>query len=113
MGQAVYSLEEALTDTLPRVTREAGTVVALESSLAVTGKHLSAGLASLPGAHLTTPAAIQQQRDSLETLRGRTRTNAGSVTQLTQHLKGNTHRNKLEDNNQHACYYHILTLKTG
>lgn len=64
MGQVVRLLEEALTDTLPGVSGEAGAVVAPQSSLAVAGKHLSAGLASLPGTHLAAPAAIQHQWDT-------------------------------------------------
>ncbi len=55
---------EELTDTLPGVSGEAGAVVALQSSLPVAGKHLGAGLASLPGAHLAAPAAVQDQGDS-------------------------------------------------
>lgn len=64
MGLVVRLLEEALTDTLPGVSGEAGAVVAPQSSLAVAGKHLSAGLASLPGTHLAAPAAIQHQWDT-------------------------------------------------
>lgn len=87
MGLVACLLEEALTDTLPRVTREAGTVVTLQSSLAVTWKHKRAGLASLPGAHLAAPAAIQHQWNSRRTQRGWMRANARFVTQLAQHLQ--------------------------
>lgn len=89
MGLVIYLLGEALTDTLPLVfTGEAGTVVALQSSLAVTRQHLRAGLASLPGAHVAAPAAIQHQWNSRGTPRGWRGAKAGSVTQLAQHLQG-------------------------
>ena len=88
MGPLVCLLEEALTDTLPRASGEAGAVVALQPSLAVAGKHLSAGLALLPGTHLAAPAAVQHQGDSWRTLGDRNGTEAGPVAQLTQHLQG-------------------------
>lgn len=88
MGLLVCLLEEALTDALPRVSGEAGAVVALQSSLAVAGKHLSTALTSLPRTHLAAPAAIQHQRDSCGTLGDRTGATAGPVTQLAQHLQG-------------------------
>lgn len=97
MSLVVRLLEEALTDTLPSVSREAGAVVALQSPLAVAGKHLSAGLASLPGTHLAAPAAIQQQRDSWRALRGWTGAEAGPVAQLAQHLQGKTHTHGIGD----------------
>lgn len=88
MGLVVCLLqEEPLTDTLPRVSREAGAVVALQSSLGIAGKPLGAGLASLPGTHLAASAAIQHQRHPDGALGGGTRANAGSVTQLAQHLQ--------------------------
>jgi len=67
---------------------EAGAVVTLQSSVAVAGGHLSAGLASLPGTHLAAPAAVQHQWDPCGALGDRTGAKAGSVTQLAQHLQG-------------------------
>ncbi|TNN59150.1 hypothetical protein EYF80_030600 [Liparis tanakae] len=88
MRLVVCSREEALTDTLPGVSVEAGAVVALQSSVAVAGEHLRAGLASLPGAHLAAPAAIRHQWDPCGALGGRTGAEAGSVAPLAQHLQG-------------------------
>lgn len=88
MRLVVCLLEEALTDTLSSVSREAGAVVALQSSLAIAGKHLSAGLASLAGTHLAAAAAIQHQWDSRGALGDRTGAKAGPVTQLAEHLHG-------------------------
>lgn len=77
---------ESLTDTLPGVSRKAGAVVTLQSSPAVTGKRLGAGLSSLPGTHLAAAAAVRHQRDSDRALRGRSWAEAGAVTQLAEHL---------------------------
>lgn len=79
--------ESTLTDTLPRVSREAGAVVTLQPPLAVAGKHVCARLAQLPCTNLATPAAIQNQRDSWGTLGGRSGAGARLVTQLAQHLQ--------------------------
>lgn len=87
MGLVVCLLEVTLTDTLPRWPREAGAVVALKPSQVVTGKHLSTGLALLPGTHLATPAAIQHQGYSCGALRDRIGAKAWPVTQLAQHLE--------------------------
>ena len=84
----VAPLLEALTDTLARLSGEAGAVVALQSSLAVAGKHFGAGLVPLPGAHLAAPAAIQHQWDSCGALGGRTGAQARPVTQVAKHLQG-------------------------
>lgn len=76
-----------LTDTLSRVTGEAGAVVTLQSSLAVTHIQVAAGLALLPGTHLAALAAVQDQRDSCWALGHGVGALAWSRAQLTPHLQ--------------------------
>lgn len=56
-----------LTDTLSRLSRKAGAVVTLQTTLTITGKHLTAGLPLLSGTHLAALAPVENERNSFWT----------------------------------------------